>query len=131
MIKKILIFSVCLLCLTGCNLYSPKEEEKAFQQIRTDEAQEWFKTKEKYQIVDVRTEEEYEEGHIPEAICIPNETIGKEEIPELPDKEQLIFVYCRSGNRSVKAAKKLVDLGYHNIVDFGGILDWTGEVIRE
>ena len=82
-------------------------------------------------LLDVRTQEEYASGHIPGAICIPNETIGSEEIPELPDKEQLILVYCRSGNRSKQASEKLVKLGYTNIVEFGGINDWTGETVSE
>ena len=82
-----------------------------------------------YIILDVRTEEEYEEKHIPGAICIPNETIGTEEIEALPDKNQLIMVYCRSGNRSKKAAEKLVKLGYTNIVEFGGINDWQGKTV--
>ena len=82
-----------------------------------------------YIILDVRTEEEYNERHIPNAINIPNETIGTEEIAELPDKEQLIMVYCRSGNRSKQASQKLADLGYTNIVEFGGINDWTGETV--
>ena len=80
-------------------------------------------------LLDVRTPEEYREGHIPGAINIPNETIGTEDIPELPDKEQLILVYCRSGNRSKQASEKLVKLGYTNIVEFGGINDWTGETV--
>lgn len=82
-----------------------------------------------YIILDVRTEEEYEEKHIPGAICIPNEMIGTEEIEALPDKNQLIMVYCRSGNRSKKAAEKLVKLGYTNIVEFGGINDWQGKTV--
>jgi rhodanese-related sulfurtransferase len=82
-------------------------------------------------LVDVRTPEEYREGHIPGAINIPNETIGTGEIPELPDKDQLILVYCRSGRRSKEASEKLVKLGYTNIVEFGGILDWTGETVSE
>ena len=80
-------------------------------------------------ILDVRTAQEYSEKHIPGAINIPNETIGTEDIPELPDKEQLILVYCRSGNRSKQASEKLVKLGYTNIVEFGGINDWTGETV--
>ena len=80
-------------------------------------------------LLDVRTLEEYREGHIPGAINIPNETIGDQDIPELPDKEQLILVYCRSGNRSKQASEKLVKLGYTNIVEFGGINDWTGETV--
>ena len=82
-----------------------------------------------YLILDVRTPQEYSEQHIPDAINIPNETIGSEEIPELPDKDQLILVYCRSGNRSKQASEKLVKLGYTNIVEFGGINDWTGETV--
>ena len=82
-----------------------------------------------YIILDVRTAQEYSEKHIPGAINIPNETIGTEDIPELPDKEQLILVYCRSGNRSKQASEKLVKLGYTNIVEFGGINDWTGETV--
>ena len=82
-----------------------------------------------YLILDVRTPEEYEEAHIPEAVNVPNETIGTEEIPELPDKEQLIFVYCRSGNRSKQASQKLADLGYTNIIEFGGINDWNGDTV--
>lgn len=84
---------------------------------------------EDYLILDVRTPEEYEEAHIPEAVNVPNETIGTEEIPELPHKEQLIFVYCRSGNRSKQASQKLADLGYTNIIEFGGINDWNGDTV--
>ena len=78
-------------------------------------------------LLDVRTPQEYREGHIPGAINVANETIGTDEIPELPDKDQLILVYCRSGNRSKQASEKLVALGYTNIVEFGGINDWPGE----
>ena len=86
---------------------------------------------ENYIILDVRTQQEYAAGHIPGAIVIPNETIGTQEIPQLPDKHQLIMVYCRSGNRSKQASDKLVKLGYTNIVEFGGIIDWTGEVVTD
>ena len=82
-----------------------------------------------YVILDVRTPEEFAAGHIPNAINIPNETIGASEISALPDKDQLILVYCRSGRRSKEAAQKLVSLGYTSIVEFGGILDWTGETV--
>ena len=77
--------------------------------------------------MDVRTAAEFDEKHIPGAINIPNEAIGTDAIPELPDKEQLILVYCRSGNRSKQASEKLVKLGYTNVVEFGGIIDWPGE----
>jgi len=81
-----------------------------------------------YIILDVRRPDEFAEGHIPGAINVPNEDIGSSDIPALPDKSQLILVYCRSGRRSKEAAEKLVKLGYTNIVEFGGILDWTGEI---
>ena len=83
-----------------------------------------------YIILDVRTPEEFSEKHIPGAINIPNETIGTEEVPELPDKDQLILIYCRSGNRSKQASEKLVRLGYMNIVEFGGINDWPGDTVN-
>ena len=82
-----------------------------------------------YIILDVRRPDEFAEGHIPNAINVPNETIGTDEIPALPDKHQLVMVYCRSGRRSKEAAAKLAALGYTNIVEFGGIHDWTGEVV--
>ena len=82
-----------------------------------------------YIILDVRTAEEFAQRHIPFAINIPNEIIGTEDIPELPNKSQLILVYCRSGRRSKEAAEKLVKLGYTNIVEFGGINDWNGETV--
>ena len=101
-----------------------------YKQITMEEAKELFEKGGDYIIVDARRTDEFVEGHIPGAICIPNETIGTEEIPELPDKEQLIYVYCRSGNRSKQASEKLVALGYTNIVEFGGIIDWTGEIVK-
>ena len=84
-----------------------------------------------YIILDVRTPEEYRERHITNAINIPNETIGSEDIQELPDRDQLILVYCRSGNRSKQASGKLAELGYTNIVEIGGINDWTGDTVSE
>ena len=85
---------------------------------------------ENYIILDVRTLEEYTQGHIPNAICIPNETIDENVVNKLPDKNQLILVYCRSGNRSKQAAEKLKKLGYTNLIEFGGIIDWKGEIER-
>ena len=80
-------------------------------------------------VLDVRTPEEYAEAHIPGAINVPNEEIGEEPIAELPDKDQIILVYCRSGNRSKEAAQKLADQGYTNVIEFGGIKDWHGETV--
>ena len=124
--KKIIPFLMALLLLAGCGAQS---EESTYRQINAEEAATMMEEESSYIILDVRTAEEYSEKHIPGAINIPNETIGTEDIPELPDKEQLILVYYRSGNRSKQAAEKLVKLGYTNIVEFGGINDWTGKTV--
>ena len=124
--KKIIPFLMALLLLAGCGAQS---EESTYRQVNAEEAAAMMEEESDYIILDVRTAEEYREKRIPGAINIPNETIGTEDIPELPDKEQLILVYCRSGNRSKQASEKLVKLGYTNIVEFGGINDWTGETV--
>lgn len=103
--------------------------EADYRQITMSEAIVMMEEESGYIILDVRTHEEFNDKHIPGAICIPNETIGTEDIPELPDKDRLIMVYCRSGNRSKQASKKLAALGYTNIVEFGGIIDWPGETV--
>lgn len=82
-------------------------------------------------IVDVRRQNEYDAGHIPGAILIPNESIRDTQPEALPDQNQIILIYCRSGNRSKQAAQKLSDMGYTNVYEFGGIIDWTGEVMAE
>ena len=124
--KRIIHFLMALLLLAGCGAQS---EESTYRQINAEEAATMMEEESNYIILDVRTAEEYVERHIPGAINIPNETIGSEEITGLPDKEQLILVYCRSGNRSKQASEKLVKLGYTNVVEFGGINDWTGETV--
>ena len=124
--KKIIPLLMAMLLLAGCGAQS---EESTYRQINAEEAAAIMEEESSYIILDVRTAQEYSEKHIPRAINIPNETIGTEDIPELPDKEQLILVYCRSGNRSKQASEKLVKLGYTNIVEFGGINDWTGETV--
>ena len=118
---------MALLLLSGCAAQAQKEQ--SYRQINMDEAIVMMEAESDYIILDVRTPEEFSEKHIPGAINIANETIGSEEIPELPDKDQLILVYCRSGNRSKQASEKLVALGYTNIIEFGGINDWPGEVV--
>ena len=104
------------------------EQTNTYRQISMDEAALMMAQESDYIILDVRRADEFAAGHIPNAINVPNESIGTTEIPELPDKDQLIMVYCRSGRRSKEAAEKLVKLGYTNIVEFGGILDWKGEI---
>ena len=82
-------------------------------------------------ILDVRTQEEYDAGHIAGAILVPNETIADKQPQLLPDLDAEILVYCRSGNRSAQAAKKLIAIGYTNVVDFGGIIDWPYDVVTD
>ena len=106
------------------------ENEMRIKHVSMDEIVQIMNENTDYIILDVRTIAEYNEGHIPNAICIPNETIGNNTISELPDKEQLILIYCRSGNRSKQAAEKLKKLGYTNLIEFGGIIDWKGEIIH-
>ena len=125
--KRIFAILLTLPILAGCS--APAKEEITYQQISMEEAVTMMAEETGYIILDVRREDEFASGHIPNAINIPNESIGTEEIPELPDKDQLIMVYCRSGNRSKQASEKLVALGYTHIVEFGGILDWTGEIV--
>ena len=100
-------------------------------QISMKEAIAMMEEETDYIILDVRRPDEFAEKHIPNAVNVPNESIGTDEIPELPNKEQLILVYCRSGNRSKQAADKLVVLGYTNIYEFGGINSWPGETVSE
>ena len=123
---KLLIVALgAIFLLAGCG----GEKAPAYRQVSPAEAAELMESQSDYIILDVRTQAEYDQGHIPGAICVPNETIGTGDIPALPDKAQLILVYCRSGNRSKQAAQKLADSGYTNIVEFGGILSWTGETV--
>ncbi len=123
--KFILILLTALL-LGGCAAQST--EKASYRQISMEQAVTMMAEEKGYIILDVRRADEFAAGHIPGAINIANESIGSEEIPELPDKDQLILVYCRSGNRSKQASQKLADLGYTNIVEFGGIHDWPGEI---
>ena len=125
--KKIVPALLSLLILTGCA--ASAEQEAGYRQITMNEAITMMDEESGYIILDVRTVEEFSDKHIPGAINIPNETIGTEDIPELPDKDQLILVYCRNGNRSKQASEKLAALGYTNIVEFGGINDWPGETV--
>ena len=124
--KKILPIFLAALLLAGC---AAPVEEITYRQVNMDEAITMMEEESGYIILDVRTPGEFAEKHIPGAINVANETIGTDEIPELPDKDQLILVYCRSGNRSKQASEKLVALGYTNIVEFGGINDWPGETV--
>lgn len=127
--KKLLPILVCALFLSGC--VAPQAPTNTYRQITMAEAVAMMEQETDYIILDVRRPDEFAAGHIPGAVNLANETIGTDEIPTLPDKNQLILVYCRSGRRSKEASEKLAALGYTNIVEFGGILDWQGEVERD
>ena len=125
--KKLIPILLSALMFTGCSGTS-NSQTNTYRQITMDEAVTMMAQETGYIILDVRRPDEFAAGHIPNAINVPNESIGTDEIPELPNKDQLIMVYCRSGRRSKEASEKLVKLGYTNIVEFGGILDWKGEI---
>ena len=125
--KKLIPILLSALMFTGCAGTS-NSQTNTYRQITMDEAVTMMAQETGYIILDVRRPDEFAAGHIPNAINVPNETIGTDEIPDLPNKDQLIMVYCRSGRRSKEASEKLVKLGYTNIVEFGGILDWKGEI---
>ena len=104
-----------------------KSDRASYRIISQEEAAELMAHEKDCVILDVRREDEFAEKHIKGALNIPNESIGAGELTSLPDKDQLIMIYCRSGNRSKQAAEKLVKLGYTNIIEFGGIITWNGE----
>ena len=127
--KRLWILMFLLILAAGCGQADKEKDEKnMYKQISMTEAKNIMSTESNYILLDVRTQEEYNSGHIPGALCIPNEEILSTQPDELPDKEQLILVYCRSGNRSKQASEKLAAMGYTNIVEFGGIIDWNGEI---
>ena len=128
-LKQIVLALSAILLLSGCS--ANPQPEATYRQINMNEAIVMMEAETDYIILDVRTPEEFAAGHIPDAMNIPNEAIGTAEIPELPNKDQLILIYCRSGNRSKQASEKLVALGYTNIVEFGGINSWPGEVVTD
>lgn len=119
--------SLLLLLLGGCA--AQNGEDNAYRQVTMDEAVQLMETETDYLVVDVRTPEEFEEKHIPGAVLVPNESIADEPPAALPDREQMLLIYCRSGNRSKQAAAKLAALGYTNVIEFGGINSWTGETV--
>ena len=125
--KKLIPILLSALMFAGCAGTS-NSQTNTYRQITVDEAVTMMAQETGYIILDVRRPDEFAAGHIPNAINVPNESIGTDEIPELPNKDQLIMVYCRSGRRSKEASEKLVKLGYTKIVEFGGILDWKGEI---
>ena len=123
----LLCILVCLL-LTACAASTPTPQQEVYLNISPEEAKVLMDTQEDYVILDVRTQEEFDTGHIPGAVLIPNTEIADRAEQELPDKDQLLLVYCRSGNRIKQASQILVELGYTHIREFGGINDWPYEI---
>ena len=148
--KKILCIISVLLCilLSGCGdatsigiiggadgptsvIVSEKGEKEMYQQITAEEAKKIMDSGEEHIILDTREQDEFDSGHIPGAILIPYTEIENKAEEMLPDKDKLILVYCRSGRRSKIAAESLAKLGYTNIKEFGGIIDWLYEIVKE
>lgn len=125
---------VLLLCVSACATNEKKAtasgENKAYTQISQDAAKEMIMQDNRLVIVDVRTKAEYEDGHIPGAVLIPNESITDKKPELLPDMNQVILVYCRSGNRSKQAAQKLANMGYKKVYEFGGINTWNEKIVK-
>ena len=126
--KKLFFLLLAVMMLTACGQDKENDQGAVYVNITAEEAKEIMDTEEGYIILDVRTQEEYDEGHIPGAILIPHTEIEARAEEVLTDKDQLILVYCRSGRRSKIAAEALLELGYTNIKEFGGIIDWPYEV---
>ena len=126
--RKLILILLAVMLLTACGNTKENNQEAVYMNITAEEAKQIMDTETGYIILDVRTQEEYDESHIPGAIVIPNTEIETRAEQELTDKGQLILVYCRSGRRSKQAAEMLVTLGYTNIKEFGGIIDWPYEV---
>lgn len=121
-----LLLSACTRSHKGTAAAAPEESGSAYHKITAEEAKEMMDSGD-VTVVDVRRAEEYEQAHIPGAVLVPNESIGEEQPEELPDKDAAILVHCRTGVRSKQASDKLVKMGYTNIYDFGGIVDWPYE----
>ena len=129
--RIILIILILLFALSGCSSGKKEQNTAAYKQISQEEAKEMMDRADGHVIVDVRRQDEYDAGHIPGAILIPNESIGCDSPEALPDYDQIILIYCRTGNRSKQASEKLATMGYTNIYEFGGINTWTGEIVTE
>ena len=123
-----LVLAVVMM-LSGCALAN-SSTSASYKQITQEEAKEMMKKDDGHIIIDVRRQDEYDEGHIPGAVLIPNESITDKQPEELPKLDQIILVYCRSGRRSKEASQKLSDIGYTNVYEFGGINTWTGEIVK-
>ncbi len=128
--KKLMAVLAALTLLSGCGAGTGSAERAEYHKITAEEAY-GMMTGETVTVVDVRTQEEYDQGHIENALLVPNESIGDQAPEALPDKDAVLLVYCRSGRRSQEASEKLLELGYQNVYDFGGIIDWPYDVVTD
>ena len=126
--QRLILLLLAVMMLTACGQDKENDQGAVYVNITAEEAKQIMDTEEGYIILDVRTQEEYDEGHIPGAIVISHDEIVEKSEEVLTNKDQLILVYCRSGRRSKLASEALVELGYTNIKEFGGIIDWPYEV---
>ena len=125
----LILIITCAAILYGCTSGGENKMENSYEQITPAQAKEIMDSQDGYIILDVRTQEEFDEAHIEGAILIPDYEITDKAESVLKDKNQLILVYCRSGRRSKLAASDLVTLGYSNVKEFGGIIDWPYETV--
>ena len=126
----ILMITLSIFTLAACGDKNDKGETLTYEQISAEEAKAIMDTEKEYIIIDARTGSEFAEGHIEGAILIPEYEIAERAEKELPNKDVLILVYCRSGRRSKIASEELVKLGYTNVKEFGGIIDWPYEIVK-
>ena len=124
------LLSSCTLSKTKADTAEDAPGKAAYHKISAEEDYEMM-VSQQVVVVDVRTREEYDGGHIENAVLVPNESIGSKMPETLPDKEATLLVYCRSGRRSKDAAQKLLELGYQSVYDFGGVIDWPYELVKE
>ena len=132
--KQLLLLALVIVCgIAAIKFYTGRStpESLGYRTITAEEAKERLDAGAPLVLLDVRTQEEFDEAHIPGAVCLPNEAIGGRAPAELPDKDAEILIYCRSGRRSAEAAGKLAKLGYTNVADFGGIIDWPYETTSD
>lgn len=126
----ILMITLSIFTVAACGDKNDKGETLTYEQISAEEAKAIMDTEKEYIIIDARTGSEFAEGHIEGAILIPEYEIAERAEKELPNKDALILVYCRSGRRSKIASEELVKLGYNNVKEFGGIIDWPYEIVK-
>ena len=129
--KKLIFLLMAVLMLTSCGQAKENNREAVYVNITAEEAKEIMDREASYVLIDARTQSEYDAGHIPGAILMPETEVTSRAESEIPDKDTLILVYCRSGRRSKIAAEALVELGYTNVYEFGGIIDWEYETVTE